>query len=76
MLFAVTAATAVAAPPAGKGGGKGQEKVTLCHKVKVTIVVGAPAVKGHMQHGDALGACGATTGAATGGTTDAGTTAP
>lgn len=62
LLFAVTAATAVAAPPAGKGGGK--EKVTLCHKGKTTIIVGAPAVKGHAKHGDVPGACGGTAGPA------------
>jgi hypothetical protein len=38
-------------------------KVTLCHKGKVTIRVGAPAVKAHTAHGDEVGAC-ATTSAA------------
>lgn len=38
--------------------------VTLCHVPKGnpanahTIVVGGPAVKGHLGHGDALGPCG------------------
>ena len=34
-----------------------QQKVTLCHKDKVTISVGAPAQAAHLRHGDALGAC-------------------
>ena len=37
--------------------GKGQEKVVLCHKGKVTITVGAPAAKAHLKHGDRLGPC-------------------
>lgn len=37
--------------------GKGHPKVTLCHKGKVTIRVGAPAVKAHLRHGDTLGPC-------------------
>jgi len=47
-----------------KGGGKeeangggGQPKVTLCHKNKNTITVGAPAQYAHLGHGDQLGAC-------------------
>ena len=35
----------------------GKTKVTLCHKGKVTITVGAPAVKAHLRHGDKLGRC-------------------
>jgi hypothetical protein len=35
-------------------------KVTLCHKGKVTIRVGAPAVKAHQAHGDEVGACATT----------------
>lgn len=58
LLFAVTAATAVAAP----GKGRGQEKVTLCHKGKTTIIVAKPAEAAHLKHGDILGACGGTTG--------------
>jgi hypothetical protein len=38
-------------------GGGGQEKVTLCHKGKTTITVGAPAVKAHEAHADTKGAC-------------------
>ncbi len=34
-----------------------QPKVTLCHKNKVTISVGAPAQAAHLRHGDALGVC-------------------
>ena len=33
----------------------GQVKVTLCHKDKNTITVGAPAVPAHKAHGDVLG---------------------
>ena len=33
------------------------DKVTLCHKGKETISVGAPAVPAHLAHGDTLGAC-------------------
>lgn len=32
-------------------------KVTICHKTKVTISVGAPAKRAHLRHGDRLGAC-------------------
>jgi hypothetical protein len=32
-------------------------KVTLCHKKRVTISVGAPAEPAHLRHGDKLGAC-------------------
>jgi hypothetical protein len=32
-------------------------KVTLCHKGKKTISVGASAVSAHLRHGDTLGAC-------------------
>jgi len=32
-------------------------KVTLCHKDKVTISVGAPAEPAHLRHGDSLRAC-------------------
>ena len=32
-------------------------KVTLCHKGKKTISVGASAVPAHLNHGDSLGAC-------------------
>ena len=41
--------------PAGHQYGK--TKVTLCHKGKKTITVGAPAVKAHLAHGDKLGRC-------------------
>src|SRR5262245_5434713 len=46
---------AVAKDKPGKG--KGREKVTLCHKGKVTIRVAKPAVKAHLRHGDKLGRC-------------------
>jgi hypothetical protein len=32
-------------------------KVTLCHKGKNTLSVGAPAVRAHLAHGDALDEC-------------------
>ena len=32
-------------------------KVTLCHKDRVTISVGAPAKPAHLRHGDSLEAC-------------------
>ena len=32
------------------------KKVTICHKGE-TLSVGAPAIKGHLRHGDSLGAC-------------------
>ena len=38
----------------GRGG---QQKVTLCHKDKKTLTVGAPAQAAHLRHGDMLGAC-------------------
>ncbi len=38
-------------------GGGGQEKVTLCHKGKNTITVGAPAEAAHLRHGDIKGPC-------------------
>ena len=37
---------------AQEGGGRGQEKITLCHKGKKTITVGAPAQEAHLNHGD------------------------
>jgi hypothetical protein len=37
------------------GGNPG--KVTICHKNRVTISVGAPAKPAHLRHGDSLGAC-------------------
>jgi hypothetical protein len=39
------------------GHGKGQQKITLCHKGKNTLAVGAPAQAAHLRHGDKLGAC-------------------
>jgi hypothetical protein len=40
-----------------KGIGGNPGKVTLCHKNRVTISVGAPAEPAHLRHGDQLGAC-------------------
>lgn len=42
-------------PTPASGGSSG--KVTLCHKGKNTITVGAPAVDAHLAHGDTLGPC-------------------
>jgi hypothetical protein len=40
-----------------KGFGGNPGKVTLCHKNRVTISVGAPAEPAHLRHGDELGSC-------------------
>lgn len=40
-----------------KGFGGNPGKVTLCHKNRVTISVGAPAEPAHLRHGDSPGAC-------------------
>ena len=49
----------------GEGGVRGNPgKVTLCHKDRVTISVGAPAEPAHLRHGDSLGACSGARGAA------------
>jgi hypothetical protein len=40
-----------------KGFGGNPGKVTLCHKNRVTISVGAPAEPAHLGHGDELGSC-------------------
>jgi len=37
--------------------GGGQQKVTLCHKDKKTLTVGAPALAAHRRHGDDPAAC-------------------
>ena len=37
--------------------GYGQEQVTICHRVRNTLTVAAPAVEAHLDHGDTLGAC-------------------
>ncbi len=39
----------------GRGGN--QQKVTLCHKDKKSLTVGAPALAAHQRHGDTQGAC-------------------
>jgi hypothetical protein len=38
------------------GRGRGQQKITLCHKGK-NITVGAPALAAHLDHGDSEGIC-------------------
>jgi hypothetical protein len=40
-----------------KGFGGNPGKVTICHKNRVTISVGAPAKPAHLRHGDSLGGC-------------------
>ena len=39
------------------GRGVGGRKVTLCHKGNKTLTVGAPALAGHLRHGDTRSAC-------------------
>jgi hypothetical protein len=46
-----------AAKNGGGGASGGQTKVTLCHKGKKTLTVGAPAQAAHLRHGDNLGVC-------------------
>jgi hypothetical protein len=69
VLVLAVAALAGASPGKGKPGKPGKKdtpsiaqyqygkKVTLCHKGKKTITVGAPAAKAHLRHGDKLGPC-------------------
>ena len=70
LVLAVAALAGAAPGKPGKGGvsaaqyqygpsGKqyGKTKVTLCHKGKKTLKVGAPAAKAHLRHGDKLGSC-------------------
>ncbi len=58
MVMTVTViATVAVAFATQNGGGAGQEKVTICHKGKNTITVGAPALDAHLRHGDKEGAC-------------------
>jgi hypothetical protein len=64
----ILAGLAIAGPGQGKGAspaqygygpsGKayGHHKVAICHKGK-TKMVPPPALKGHLKHGDKLGAC-------------------
>ena len=52
-----TAPSAAQAQYGPAGHQYGKTKVTLCHKGKKTITVGAPAVKAHLRHGDKLGRC-------------------
>jgi hypothetical protein len=53
----------VGQPPIGIGSprdevrGAGQDKVTVCHKGKKTLTVGAPALGAHLGHGDSEGSC-------------------
>lgn len=60
LIFALTAATAIAAPGKGGGKGSGKAKVVMCHKGK-TITVSSASAKGHKKHGDTMGACAVTT---------------
>jgi hypothetical protein len=55
----INASTVFPCAGAGKPGqGKGREKVTICHNGH-TIKVAKPALKGHLKHGDHMGACAA-----------------
>lgn len=59
LMLALVAGAATAVPGKGQGqtkASKGQSKVSICHKGK-TITVAAPALKGHLKHGDTRGAC-------------------
>jgi hypothetical protein len=40
-----------------RGRGAGREKVMLCHKGNRTLLVGAPALAGHLRHGDTRAGC-------------------
>ncbi|MBI2096069.1 MAG: peptidoglycan-binding protein [Candidatus Taylorbacteria bacterium] len=46
------------------GGGRGETKVEICHippgnpAAKHTVVIGLPAVRAHLRHGDTVGGCG------------------
>jgi hypothetical protein len=57
MVITVMATVAVSFAKQDEEGSNGKEKVTLCHKGKNTITVGAPAVKAHLAHGDVIGPC-------------------
>ena len=58
LAFAALGGVGLAQTNGGPGGKQyGKKKVTLCHKGKKTIRVGAPAVKAHLKHGDTLGTC-------------------
>ncbi len=65
VLALVVAMMAVGPAAMAKKGNKGKKakkaKVTLCHNAgqenQQTIVVGKPAAKAHMAHGDTVGAC-------------------
>jgi Ca2+-binding RTX toxin-like protein len=57
IMTIVGVTTAVVAYAAQNGAALGTTKVTLCHKGKNTITVGAPAQAAHMRHGDETGAC-------------------
>jgi hypothetical protein len=62
LSLVLVSASALAQPDSRGGGkrkGKGTQKVTICHKGRKTIRVGAPALKAHLRHGDQPGACSA-----------------
>jgi len=40
-----------------EGDGTEGPKITICHKSKQTLSIGASAWPAHMAHGDTLGAC-------------------
>ena len=45
------------ADAAARAGERSQDKVTICHKGRKALSVGASAKDAHLAHGDALGAC-------------------
>ena len=59
LVVSVAAVTLSATADAKQKPGAGKTKVVICHKGRVTIRVGLPAVKAHLRHGDTLGRCGA-----------------
>jgi Ca2+-binding RTX toxin-like protein len=60
MMTVAVIATVAVAFATQNGGGTGQEKVSICHKGKNTITVGAPARDAHLRHGDKGGPCSTT----------------
>jgi hypothetical protein len=74
-IAVTTLAMVTVAFAAQQGGGKGQQKVTICHEGH-TITVGASALAAHERHEDTEGACETATPERTGGTTTPDTTTP
>jgi hypothetical protein len=64
LVFAALGGAGLAGPGKPEKAQYGQyqnaNKVTVCHKDKVTIRIAAPAVGAHEAHGDVVGACAST----------------